>query len=497
LRILILDDDRSYGALLASASKKLGHRAIIKVDAQEAVQILRNREADIALVDLEMPNGSGTSFAKTLRQNGINVPVAFCTGTCADTRLIEEAQTMGQVLPKIWTHADLRVVLSALQQESQSINRLRAAEVEIAEITENDPITPPLAHGSNPQAPPGFGPPVAADSAPTSLPSDAFLQPGDNLSAPTTPDPDTLFPGQNLPDASSTPLPKTQPSASSQSINRQPVSSQSLNRQPVSSQSLNKVRREPPSGQYLNRQPVSSQSLNKVRRAPPSGQYLNRQPVSSQSLNRQQVVTPPIADTQPSQAPMPAASQPKKRLETMLEAGEAQRETPRVSIACSAWEQVRRLCGDVMRGMTTITVRARSEMLVGEDVVVALELPDEMVVSIGARVLAFRDPSPDGKRPYQLDLIGFGGDEITYLLACCDSNAPISQVVDAFDSAATPARPAPAPAPMPPEQLEALQPDQDFDEPTQQKKQPRIPDAIDSVDSDPAQMDSKPSISWS
>jgi hypothetical protein len=186
----------------------------------------------------------------------------------------------------------------------------------------------------------------------------------------------------------------------------------------------------------------------------------------------------------------------------MLEAGEAQRETPRVSIACSNWDQVRRLCGDVMRGMTTITVRARCEMLAGEDVVVALELPDEMVVSIGGRVLDFRDRSADGKRPYQLDLIGFGGDEITYLLACCDNNAPISQVIDAFDSAATPARTMPVPEPSPPPapaDLAALHPasEGDFDEATKQKTQPRIPDAIDAVDSEPGQLDSTPSISWS
>jgi hypothetical protein len=66
------------------------------------------------------------------------------------------------------------------------------------------------------------------------------------------------------------------------------------------------------------------------------------------------------------------------------------------------------------------------------------------------------------------------------------------------------AAPAPAPDPAPDANLaaalDALHPgnNDDFDEPpTAQKSQPRIPDAIDAVDAEPGQLDSKPSISWS
>lgn len=402
MRILILDDDRSYGALLASASKKLGHRAIIKVDAQEAVQILRNREADIALVDLEMPNGSGTAFAKTLRRNGITVPVAFCTGTCADQRLIEEAEAMGQVLPKIWTHADLRLILSALQQESNSLHRLRAAEAEIAEITENDPLTPPLAHGLNPQQGRFVPtPPPVTDTVPAPVATE-------------------------LPDASMVDMPLTEPAAKSF--------------------------------------PSAQERADETE----SGDF--------------EPVTP----------------QPNKRLQSMLEVGEALRETPRVNIGCSNWDQVRRLCGDVMRGMTTITVRARCEMRSGEDVVVALELPDEMVVSIGARVLDFRERSADGKRPYQLDLTGFGAEEIDYLLTCCDDNSPASSQTDSALESGDHQPAGPTPAGPTSAELEALHPAAgDVEEDTRSLTQPRIPEAIDSVEGDTGPANKGPSISWS
>ena len=102
------------------------------------------------------------------------------------------------------------------------------------------------------------------------------------------------------------------------------------------------------------------------------------------------------------------------------------KDIPRVDISCTNLDQVRRLCGDVMRGMTSITVRARCEMTPGTSVVVGLELPDEMVVSIDARVIDRRARNNDGKRPYHLDLTGFGGDEVAYLLARSEEHSPRS-----------------------------------------------------------------------
>jgi CheY-like chemotaxis protein len=613
LRILILDDDRSYGALLASATKKLGHRAIVKVDAQEAVQMLRNEEADIALVDLEMPNGTGTAFAKTLRQNGITVPVAFCTGTCRDLQLIEEAESMGQVLPKIWTHADLRVILSSLQLESNSINRIRAAEADNNESTEPDERHGSFADGSNEHHRKGrYSMPVSLDSSQEisrhggsrpggSRPgeyrpsSQEIARPGSReisrggsredlrppqmrqptgepeppLAAPQVPAtakpagkhaglsaeeraraqaPTAAPPIDGLPPPLLAPEPLELVDAIPPPLSIPPpldmgnLHARGLDDAPALSLD------DPPSLELgdpppleLADPPVSADSSSESRLPPdlffdpmadedPLDGGLPDVPTTDRASSYEGAAAidlgaEPLTPPNPFQAPTPAlgpeTTPPKKRLETMLEVGEALRETPRVNIGCSNWEQVRRLCGDVMRGMTTITVRARCEMRAGEDVMVALELPDEMVVSIAARVLDFRERSADGKRPYQLDLIGFGSDEISYLLASCDANSTDSQQTQKpVQAAPIPApSPAPASAPMTPAANSRIGSEVSPPAPgagppgiamdsgevpaaaaaaaADDQKMPAIPDAIDAIDADVGYEDKGPSISWS
>jgi CheY-like chemotaxis protein len=601
LRILILDDDRSYGALLASASKKLGHRAIVKVDAQEAVQMLRNGEADIALVDLDMPNGTGTAFAKTLRKNGITVPVAFCTGTCRDMQLIEEAQSMGQVLPKIWTHADLRVILSALQLESNSVNRIRSTEEENSEITEPEQRGASLADGSNEHARQGsYAMPVSADSSqdlsrqrssspvsgeysrpssreilrPSSreisragaredlrTPHDLRSSSGE-MPAPLAPSaaPDAPRPGgkhagglsakersrAQAPTAAPPPggLPPAMLDLAPEPLDLVDAIPPPMSPPPLELSDPPPLELSDPPPLELgdipplelddpysaDSPPTHQSTLDPHQNHFPSGGPLPAVPL----LDDPQTQRAPSSMGEPSVGPLdtpdpfqgsttsPQSGEvpvlPKKRLDTMLEVGEALRETPRVNIGCSSWDQVRRLCGDVMRGMTTITVRARCEMRAGEDVVVALELPDEMVVSIGARVLDFRERSSDGKRPYQLDLVGFGSDEIAYLLGSCDANSSAPQ------KGSQSVKPAPVPAPPPVSTAQrtrsaapvapppkaakpsALPPGISIgaadagdavEAETNDRQMPAIPDAIDAVDAETSFEEKGPSISWS
>lgn len=318
MQILILDDDKSYGALLASASKKLGHRGIVTLDTASACASLSKPGFDAVLVDLEMPAGSGLDFLHELRTLGHRIPVAFFTGTCQDHTLIDEAAAVGKVLPKVWTHTDLRSVLTALQLEANALRRIQQAEAASADQTEPSLTNP--------------APLIARDSGPDMS----------ELTEPlaTAPPPFAQGTGAEIGDGQS-----------------------------------------------------ATRSTEKTERS--------------------------VLDAR--------------------ELGETRRNTPRVRITCADWDTVRRLCGDIMRGLTTITVRAQVELRPGDDAVVALGLPDEMVVSIGARVLACREPGEDGKRPYQLDLIGLGDDEITYLLDCCEaSEPPVTEPAANFAADASP-----------------------------------------------------------
>lgn len=291
MRILILDDNKSYGDLLASACKKLGHHSVVKQDPAETLAYLKHEEVDVFFVDLDMPKMKGTVFATLVRQQGCTVPIAICTGGCVDEALTDKAMRMGQVLPKIWTHADLRTVLRALQLESRA---------------------------------------DALDSLP---PNELIV----NLPAHDGSEDETRNDGSQTPEAV----------------------------------------RELAKG-------TGATTKNSYDDGDAAGEDRPRGIGSS--------------------------------------VGKVHKSAPRIHVRCTAWAQIRKLCGDVLGGSTTITVRAQANMANEQSVVLALALPDDMVVSIDAKIVDTRTAGPDGKRPYQVELIGFGRDELAYLLERCDEN---------------------------------------------------------------------------
>jgi CheY-like chemotaxis protein len=104
------------------------------------------------------------------------------------------------------------------------------------------------------------------------------------------------------------------------------------------------------------------------------------------------------------------------------EGGAARRASEKVRIACKSWEQVERLCTDVRKGITTITVRAKVELEVGDPVLVSIGLPDEMALSVEGVVLATRPATGGGKkRPYQIDLVGLTSDQIFFMMTQCNT----------------------------------------------------------------------------
>ncbi len=301
MRVLILNNDKSYGALLASASKKLGHVGIVKTSSSLAMQVLQDGAADIVLVELEMPAESGIDFANEMVMADIAVPLAFCIVGCQDQGLIAQADSLGQVLPKIWTHSDLRKILKSFQRELKELDNTKAAEDQAkAERTE--------LHRAN-------------------------------ASSTTSP----LFRS----------TPPKRPAKELDNKNNSELS-------------------------------ISTVALS-TPLAPPD---LSSPTLSFSDINVLKDLIPP--------APAKPA---------------------RVYIALKTWAKVIQLCKDAQRGSKTVVIRARSPLHIGQEAQVALGLPDDTVVSISARVLVCLDISEDGRRPYNLDLIGLGTEEINYLLS--------------------------------------------------------------------------------
>ena len=67
MRVLIVDDDRDFGDVLADEVAALGHEVVVARSGQEAIATASSQEVDVALVDVILPDINGVTLAGLLR----------------------------------------------------------------------------------------------------------------------------------------------------------------------------------------------------------------------------------------------------------------------------------------------------------------------------------------------------------------------------------------------------------------------------------------------
>jgi PAS domain S-box-containing protein len=115
--ILAVDDDADVRAFLADSLEGLGHRALAAASGAEGLELLKEHEIDLLLLDYAMPEMHGGEVARAARAAHPGLPIVFVTGY-AETRQLEEA--MGAdvcILRKPFTLTELaQIVASALAE---------------------------------------------------------------------------------------------------------------------------------------------------------------------------------------------------------------------------------------------------------------------------------------------------------------------------------------------------------------------------------------------
>ena len=77
--ILVVDDDDQIRDLICEFMRKSGFVISSACDAKSARQLMALFDFNLAVVDVMMPGEDGISFVKSLRQNGIDLPVLMLT----------------------------------------------------------------------------------------------------------------------------------------------------------------------------------------------------------------------------------------------------------------------------------------------------------------------------------------------------------------------------------------------------------------------------------
>lgn len=122
LVVLIVDDQQTVLNVLELFIGRRGHRVVTARTGRNAIELMRTREIDAALIDIHMPEMNGFATAEALlavaRERGRSLRIWFMTG--APTPAAEKlAKQMGAIalLAKPFEHAQL---LTALEQSGDS-----------------------------------------------------------------------------------------------------------------------------------------------------------------------------------------------------------------------------------------------------------------------------------------------------------------------------------------------------------------------------------------
>ena len=84
-RILVVDDDRDLGELLRFALGRAGHDTILAYDMTHALAAVHDEDPDAAILDVNLPDGSGFELAHRLRADSL-LPIIMLTTRGGDDR---------------------------------------------------------------------------------------------------------------------------------------------------------------------------------------------------------------------------------------------------------------------------------------------------------------------------------------------------------------------------------------------------------------------------
>jgi len=98
-RILVVDDNSAVRTITAIMLRTLGHDAIEAAGGQDGLDLLeQDRQFDLLIVDLAMPNMHGDEFAARARELISDVPILFVTGYAEPGRVRPRPE--GEILKK-------------------------------------------------------------------------------------------------------------------------------------------------------------------------------------------------------------------------------------------------------------------------------------------------------------------------------------------------------------------------------------------------------------
>lgn len=140
-KVLVADDTKNIRILLTTCLESDGYIVITAKNGEEALDILKKGDVDLAFIDIKMPLLSGTEVLREIRSNGITTPVIIITAFATIKNAIE-CTKLGAVeyIQKPFTVKRVKAVLEKMLNEQKKLdeNNINTLIDEVENLIDNN-----------------------------------------------------------------------------------------------------------------------------------------------------------------------------------------------------------------------------------------------------------------------------------------------------------------------------------------------------------------------
>jgi DNA-binding response OmpR family regulator len=138
MRILIVEDEKKLNDILQRTLRAEGNTVDGVNTAAAGLEYIKSYHYDLAILDLQLPDGTGTSLLKRIRELGHVLPVLILTARSDIESKVENFQAgADDFVIKPVAMAELAIRVQALLRRSPALqeNVLRVADLEVNRLT--------------------------------------------------------------------------------------------------------------------------------------------------------------------------------------------------------------------------------------------------------------------------------------------------------------------------------------------------------------------------
>jgi DNA-binding response OmpR family regulator len=136
-RILVVDDDRKIVDLIRLYLEKDGYRVLVAYDGRQALELAHQREPDLVVLDLMLPEVSGLDVCRTLRAE-TNVPIIMLTArTTEEDKLLGLDLGADDYVTKPFSPRELLARVRAVLRRAGEKDEEQPAEARVGELLVN------------------------------------------------------------------------------------------------------------------------------------------------------------------------------------------------------------------------------------------------------------------------------------------------------------------------------------------------------------------------